>query len=175
MMHIAVYGGLLDRCLVPMGASSDQHVLGIEAFKRIAEYEPTPLAISSEPLKVCRCIGNSSQTDCGSRHLNVAKMHGGSVRLRLAVLDQDGNTLSSVIEAGYTEVSSALDKGEGAMEIPNQCTTMFSLLNYRQSWFLKLLDHVRNLHSLHSLSTSLYNHAPKDLNSARIDVFVTGD
>lgn len=52
-----LYGGLLDRC-VP--ANSGEPIgEQIKEFKEIAQFDQSPLAITSEPLKVCLCMHGS--------------------------------------------------------------------------------------------------------------------
>lgn len=121
-----LYEGLLDRCLPPHQVRYTAHQSGIQGFKQIAEYEPTPSAISSQPMKLCLCSNETSlKTDCTPRLLNVTKMRGEVIELRLAVLDQGGNPVKSIVRSSYKEVTAALDKGEGSTEAPDKCA-MFS-------------------------------------------------
>lgn len=116
-----LYGGALDRCLPPSHTQFHSQWSGIDAFKTLAEYESTPLAITSQPMKLCTCDDNFNTTDCSLRFFNITKLRGGKFELRLAVLDQDDNPRPSTIRASYREVASALDKGEGSQETSSQC------------------------------------------------------
>ena len=119
-----LYGGLLDRCLPPDGLPYKAQRKGIHDFKKIAQYSPSPLAITSQPLKLCLC-GNKfdAKTDCRARDYNATKMPGEIIELRLAVLDQDENPVPAIIRASYTEVSAALNKGEGGRGVSDHCAS----------------------------------------------------
>ena len=107
--HI-LYGGLLDRCF------SDYYIhgntLGIDDIKNISEYVPSPLAITSEPVRVCLC-SNNLEYNCATRALTLVKMRGEVIDLEGVVVDQDENPKESFIRAGYTESEAKLGKGEG--------------------------------------------------------------
>jgi predicted outer membrane repeat protein len=116
-----LYGGLLNRCLV---SSSEQHLLGIDYFKQHSQYQPTPLAISSDPVRVCLCM-NTTLPDCSTRELtNVTKMRGEVVNLILVSLDQDNNPLLSTIRAYYSEPLADIDVGEGRRTVHSGCTSL---------------------------------------------------
>ena len=115
-----LYGGLLDRCYIP----HTKH-LDIDHFKQHSQYEPFPLAISSVSVRVCLCI-NSTLSNCYVRELtNITKMRGETIKLIVAAVDQDQNSLISVIRAYYNEPSSEVDVGEGRRTIQGECTTLF--------------------------------------------------
>lgn len=116
-----LYGGLLDRCSL-----SKPHLLGIDYFEQISEYQPqTPLAITSDPSKVCLC--SSSNQICTTREIWVSKMRGESVFVNINAVDQTEYPLISIIKANFKTLSAQLDKGEGRKEVNGNC----SELSYR--------------------------------------------
>ena len=115
-----LYGGMLDRCSPAL--SERQSGTGISIFKEISQYnESIPLAISSEPLKLCLCTGLRSQVDCSKRELAVTKIRGETMTLTIAALDQDENPVTAVVGASYRELSAQVDKGEERKEILAGC------------------------------------------------------
>lgn len=117
-----LYGGLLDRCLPPPKYRHSSHFNVIEEFKRISDYEQGALVISSEPIGVCVCI-SSFVVDCNLNELNLTRMRGESMKLKIAAIDQDGNTVPSIVTAFYKEALSAeLKQGERSTDIVDTCT-----------------------------------------------------
>ena len=49
-----LYGGLMDRCF-----TSFYGELGIDHIKHISKYNPTPMSITSDPIRLCLCTRNS--------------------------------------------------------------------------------------------------------------------
>ena len=111
-----LYGGLLDRCL-------DYLSYGIDRMKSISEYKPIPLAITSDPVRVCLCNDNFT-LNCTTRQLTLSKMRGQTIDLMGAVVDQDGNPKESFIRAGYSKSSSNLGIGEGRKAVGNKCNSL---------------------------------------------------
>ena len=109
-----LYGGLLDRC--------DQGD-GIAELKEASEYEPTPLAITSDPVRVCLCNENFT-VDCSTREITVNKMRGETIELNLATVDQDNNPKTSFIRAEYNELTAQLDKQEAKVETGISCNKL---------------------------------------------------
>ena len=110
-----VYGGLLDRCL-----SSYKGGLGIDHIKYISKYEPTPMDITSDPIRVCLCT-KSLELNCKVRSITRYKMRGQIIHLYGAVVDQDNNPNTSYIRASYKELAAELDKGEERKKTANKC------------------------------------------------------
>ena len=74
---------------------------------------------------MCLCI-NSTLSNCDVRELtNITKMRGETIKLTVAAVDQDQNSLISVIRAYYNEPSAEVDVGEGRRTIQGECTTLF--------------------------------------------------
>ena len=113
-----LYGGLLDRCF-----TSSSGTLGIGHFKNVSDYEATPLAITSDPVRVCVCK-EDHQIDCTIRELRFSRMSGQTSNLIGTVVDQDSNPIQSFIRAGYVNSSAQLDIGEGRKETTNNCTNL---------------------------------------------------
>ena len=83
-----LYGGLLDRCYIHVQGTK---LLGIDHFKQHSQYDPSPLAISSDPVRVCLCI-NNTLTNCDKQKLtSIIKMRGETIKLTVAAVDQDEN------------------------------------------------------------------------------------
>ena len=115
-----LYGGLLDRCY-----TQETKLLGIDHFKQHSQYDPPPLAITSDPVRVCLCI-NSTLPNCDNRMLtSIKKMRGETIKLTVAAVDQVENPVISVIRAYYNEPSAEVDVGEGRRTIQGECTTLF--------------------------------------------------
>lgn len=107
-----IYGGLLDRC-----------EFSVQSFDQIAEYEHTPLAITSDTMKLCLCSNHKPQ--CGLRAINKTKMRGNTIPITLAAVDQTETERASVIRASYNEIRAELDKGEGNREINGSCSELY--------------------------------------------------
>ena len=69
-----IYGGLLDRCEVKSNRA-DHLGIGIDVIKEISQYGHTPLAITSDPLKICLCSENNT-IDCNKREIFFTTMSG---------------------------------------------------------------------------------------------------
>ena len=61
-----LYGGVLDRCIPNI---ENQTLIGVNYFKQISTFEPTPLAITSDPVRICLC-NSDSQIDCSIHKRN---------------------------------------------------------------------------------------------------------
>lgn len=113
-----LYGGLLDRCF------HNGDTLGIVGMKSISKYKQTPLAITSDPLRVCLC--NEDYTiNYTKRDIFVSKTRGGVIVLLGTIVDQDGNSKESFIRARYSDTDVKLDKGEGRIKINSECKKLF--------------------------------------------------
>ena len=117
---VILYGGYLDTC--SCNNNSDHFLLGIDYFKNISRYKPTPgpLAISSDPARLCLC-SNNAQIDCTTRNLSATTMSGGTINLMAIAINQDSNPGSAIIGAHYLSSQADLDVGEARKEI-RQCT-----------------------------------------------------
>ena len=116
-----IYGGLFDRCISTTDFNPTDNSTGIDKIDVIAEYEHTPLAITSDPVKICLC-NDQNQPLCVIREINQTKMRGEVISICLAAVDQNEAAKDSVIRASYNEVKAQLDKGESAREIGNSCS-----------------------------------------------------
>ena len=115
----ALYGGLLDRCTIPSSTLPP-----IEIFIHMSYFEQSPLAVTSEPLKVCIC-GINLKPNCSIRALSFRKSRGQSVSLPVAAVDQAENPIPSIISARYSETLSAqLKQGERSQETIGRCTEL---------------------------------------------------
>lgn len=113
-----LYGGLFDRCIEPLS-----YEFGIDRIKNISEYQPTPMAITSDPVRVCIC-SDDFEPNCTTREVIVpSKMRGQTVDLIGTVVDQNNNPKPSFLRARYGEINSVLDKGEGRRAI-NKCSNL---------------------------------------------------
>lgn len=93
-----LYGGLLDRCLPSRYHPVPTLGFGLKAFKHISDYNLTdPLAIS---ITACFCA-NEFNLDCSLRKLNDTKMPGETLKVMIAVLDQNKNALTAVVKEKY--------------------------------------------------------------------------
>ena len=115
-----LYGGLLDR---RKGIVDGILTSGIEQFKNLSRYEPLPLAITSDPVRVCLCT-KDIKLDCFTRELSYYKKRGQSFDMLGAVVDQDMNPTESFITARYSEYGAKLGEGEGRTETGNNCTKL---------------------------------------------------
>ena len=113
-----LYGGLLDRCFLV-----DYQKYGMDAFKLSSEYEQEPLAITSDPVKICFCIGDF-QLNCTRRDVTHKAMRGETVEAIVVSVDQDENPVPSVIRTGYENTTANLGEGEGRNRLNNSCTTL---------------------------------------------------
>ena len=106
-----LYGGLLDRCF-------QNH------FKQISDYKPTPLAITSDPVRVCLC-DNDLAPDCSTRALSLAGVkRGQTIDLIGTIVDQDQNQKVSFVKASYSSLSTQLDKGEEIIQTGSECRNL---------------------------------------------------
>lgn len=112
-----LYGGLLDRCY-----QDNISVTGIISFKSNSEYEPTPLAITSDAVKVCLCLSDFT-LNCTRRSMEFTKMSGESIEVTVTSVDQDENQVPSVIRTHYEKVTASLGEGEGRNRV-GSCTTL---------------------------------------------------
>ena len=118
----ALYGGILDRCITLIQLSNSP--TPIEIFTHMSYFEQGPLAITSEPLKVCIC-GINLKPNCSIRALSFGKSRGQSVSLPVAAVDQAENPIPSIISASYSETLSAqLKQGERSQETIGRCTEL---------------------------------------------------
>lgn len=117
-----LYGGLLDICYPD--TTSKVHLLGIDFFKQISQYEWSPLAISSDPARVCICSNPKLDINCTQRELAATKMRGGTIDLLLVIIDQDSNPKASKIQALYKEPLAELAAGEHKRKINRLCTRL---------------------------------------------------
>ena len=117
-----LYGGSFYRCRL---YAFDHHheLLGINYFKNVSTYEQTPLAISSDPVRICLC-NNDSRIDCSTREINTTKMKGETIKLTAISIDQDDNPGWSVIRAFYVEPVAELDVGESRKTVDRVCTNL---------------------------------------------------
>ncbi len=107
-----LYGGLLDRCLLDYDRSNGDHgLLGIEDITQISQYEPSPEAISSDPVRVCFC-NDDYKSECSKRELRLSKRRGEVFSFTGSVVDKNNHPKTSIIRAGYSKSSADLDKGQ---------------------------------------------------------------
>ena len=114
-----LYGGLLDRCFMDCDLKKPQ-CLGIESVKNISQYEDTPLAIASEPVRLCLC-GHDYKPQCDLREMRFTRMR---IEFVGIAVDQDGNPMAAVVRAGYNESSAKLDKGEVRRRVSSRCNEL---------------------------------------------------
>ena len=109
-----LYGGLLDRCFTDYDKDHDSgNKLGIDFIKNISEYEPTPLAITSEAVRVC-LHSDDCELDCATRNVSLSLMRGQTIPRIVTAVDQDNNQKNeSFIRARYNVSSAKLGEGEG--------------------------------------------------------------
>ena len=109
-----LYGGLLDRC-----HSRNTRRCGINYFKNISVFETTPLAITSDPARICLCTENF-ELDCTIREMTLNRMRGQTINITGTVIDQDNHSLVSFIRASYNSESTAvLGKAETRIKTSN--------------------------------------------------------
>lgn len=118
-----IYGGLFDRCTSTTNFAPTDDSTGTYRIDQIAEYEYTPLAITSDSVKLCLCSSHN-RPHCGSRVVNETKMRGELISINIAAVDQNETAVQSVIRASYSEVGAQLDKGESTREIKNRCSEL---------------------------------------------------
>ena len=129
-----LYGGLLDRCFREMYTK----ISGIDLFKNSSVYEEEPLAITSDPVKVCFCISDF-QLNCTRRNVMHKAMRGGTVEAIVISVDQDENPVPSVIRTGYENTTASLGEGEGRIDL----TTLALLYDsISMSWWHCIHDSV---------------------------------
>ena len=109
-----LYGGLLDRCHM-----NKVNLLGIIAFKISLVHQQAPLAITSNPAKVCFC--SKDHINCDMRYLSLQAMRGKAISLCMVTVDQDGNPKPSAIRAEYAEPNTELSKGEIRQTTTSKC------------------------------------------------------
>ena len=110
-----LYGGFLDRCIYNSTTS------GIEYFKKTSQYEPIPLAVSSDSIRMCLCT-EDHEVNCSTREMSYSRKRGQSINMFGTVVDQDMNPKGSFIMARYEEADAKLGEGEGKTESGNNCT-----------------------------------------------------
>lgn len=115
-----IYGGLFDRCKSTTDFAPTDNSTGTD---KIAEYEHTPLAITSDSVKLCLC-SDQRKPHCGLRTINETRMRGEVMSMNIAAVDQNETQKVSVIRASYIEVKAQLDKGESTREIGNACSQL---------------------------------------------------
>ena len=111
-----LYGGFLDRCEI-----YDSTTSGIEYFKKTSQYEPIPLAVTSDPIRMCLCT-EDHEVNCSTREMSYSRKIGQSINMFGTVVDQDMNPKGSFIMARYEEADAKLGEGEGKTESGNNCT-----------------------------------------------------
>ena len=115
-----LYGGLLDRC---QPDEDNPGLTGIDYFRNISTYEPTPLAIASDPVRICLC-NSENQIDCSTREIKTTKMRGETIKLKAISVDQYENPGLSIIRAFYVEPLAELDVGEWRNTANRMCTNL---------------------------------------------------
>ena len=110
-----LYGGLLDRCEINSTTS------GIEHFKKTSRFEPIPLAVTSDPIRMCLCT-EDQKVNCSTREMSYSRKRGQSINMFGAVVDQDMNPKGSFIIVRYEKADAKLGEGEGRTESGNNCT-----------------------------------------------------
>ena len=110
-----LYGGLLDRC------EADDGQLGIEYVKNVSLYEPTPLAITSDPVRVCLCT-DDNEIICAARGLNLTKIRGEAINLTVTGVDQAQNPKESIIRARSSNDNVELGIGETLTRVVSNCS-----------------------------------------------------
>ena len=107
----------VDRCIVnPLDNS-----LGILNYvKQHSQYQPTPFAITSDPVRVCLCT-DDLMPDCTTHEA----IRGGALNLMTTTaVDQSQNLLKSTIRARYTEPDASLGEGEAKKFIDAKCSKL---------------------------------------------------
>ena len=116
-----LYGGLLDRCYHE--SFHEPHMLGIDYFKQVSQYEHTHSAITSDAVKICFCLDNYIP-HCSQRESETQKMRGEVIKVLVASVDQDTVPVSSVVRASYEETTAGLGEGEGRHRLNSSCTQL---------------------------------------------------
>lgn len=116
-----LYGGVLDRCFSDFEFQGD--TLGICSVKNNSHYEQTPLAITSDPIRVCLCT-QDGKIVCSIREMDLERMRGEAVHLMGVTVDQDENPKVGHIRAEFVETDAQLEKGEVRIRTGTNCTNL---------------------------------------------------
>ena len=114
-----LYGGLLDRC------SFYEHTIydSLDFFKKCYDKPAVPLAISSDPIRVCLCT-EDQEVDCSTREIRYSRKRGQHIDVFGTVVDQDRNPKGSSIIAHFRDADAKLGEGEEMKETGNNCTKL---------------------------------------------------
>ena len=142
-----MYGGLLDRCTVSLVSAKDtsvkykanssyflqvltsfnwkQQTLDNDSLRYLNESE-FKHHISSDPIRVCFCNGDTVQ--CNSTHPTLYKMKGERFTLSLVAVDQIGNPVNATLITTLTKTLSGqlgrLKEGQQYRKISDRCTDL---------------------------------------------------
>ena len=86
----------------------------------MSQYTETPLAVTSDTVRLCACF-NASSTDCGIKNLTFTKMRGEFVSIRISALDQYEKPVPAIVRSSYKEITAQIGKGEDRKEIFSRC------------------------------------------------------
>ena len=115
-----LYGGVLDRCIRTVHFNESQ----IDHIKNISQYEHTPEAITSDPVRICLCTGNN-KFDCAVRSLTILnKTRGQAMHLMGIAVDQDSNPKEAYIRASYNDTTAELGQGESRRKSSSNCSNL---------------------------------------------------
>ena len=125
----ALYGGLLDRCILDPSAEiklvndTSTPINGVSFILNTSNLNNTD-RISSSPVRVCFCQ-SGGQTDCSYQPPRFHVMKGETLQVSLVAVDQVNRTFPNVtIYSSLRHAESGLGEGQMAQITTNKCTNL---------------------------------------------------
>ena len=124
----ALFGGLLDRCIVNNDFSDStsykvQHTMyGLEYFKAVTNNTDISTRISSHPVCICFCRGK--EMDCNYQLPPVSVKKGEEFNVTLVAVDQVNRSLAALISITVNSANSRLQDGQGMQKVSDECTNL---------------------------------------------------
>ena len=123
----AIYGGLLDRCIIESGLNTNPFstAKAIEGIKYITNISSngTVDRITSDPVKLCYCP--HGEMNCTYRFPPIKTEKGKAFQIPIAALDQAGNHINATVRIDHHySTGIRLRDQQHAQNIPNECSNI---------------------------------------------------
>ena len=117
----AIFGGLLDRCMLNILTPSRSQIYGVNYIQSISNIDNVDL-ISSHSVRLCFCIAN--QSDCSYDPPTIYVMKGHTFKISVVAVDQVNHTLESDVEAFLSSNNGLLGEGQKQQSVTTNCTNL---------------------------------------------------
>ena len=105
----AIFGGLLDRCMLNILTPSRSQIYGVNYIQNISNIDDVDL-ISSRPVRLCFCMDDTP--DCSYHPSTIYVMKGHTFNISVVAVDQVNHTLESNVEAFLSSNDGLLGEGQ---------------------------------------------------------------